>query len=113
MHFCTAANDFTDTVTSAESAARLRTGLQLTSVELIKVSSGGIVIPVATVETQSSSGGGGGISGGAVAGIVIGVVGGLAILGRESSPFQRHEHHVLSYVLPCAHASELTLSYKS
>ena len=56
----------------------------MTSVELIKVSSGGIVIPVATVETQSSSGGGG-ISGGAVAGIVIGVVAGLALLGRESS----------------------------
>ena len=59
-------------------------GLQVTSVELIKVSNGGIVIPVATVETEASSGGGG-ISGGAIAGIVVGVIGGLALLGRESS----------------------------
>jgi len=53
-------------------------------VGLIKVSNGGIVIPVATVETQASSGGGG-ISGGAIAGIIVGVIGGLALLGRESS----------------------------
>ena len=56
----------------------------MTSVGLIKVSNGGIVIPVATVETQASSGGGG-ISGGAIAGIVVGVIGGLALLGREST----------------------------
>ena len=54
--------------------------------ELIQVSNGGIVIPVATVVTQSS-GGGGGISGGAIAGIVMGVIGGLALIGRASTLF--------------------------
>ena len=63
---------------------RLLAGFQVTSVELIKVSNGGIVIPVATVETQSSSGGSG-ISGGAIGGIVVGVIGGLALVGRKPS----------------------------
>ena len=68
------------------------TGLQVTSVELIKVNAGGIVIPVATVETQTSSSGGG-ISGGAIAGIIIGVFGGLALLGRKSADI-RFAHSV-------------------
>jgi len=73
-------------------------GLQVTSVGLIRVSNGGIVIPVATVETQASSGGGG-ISGGAIAGIVVGVLGGLALLGREST--------IVTTSLLCLHVGSL------
>ena len=73
-------------------------GFQVTAVELIQVSNGGIVIPVATVVTESS-GGGGGISGGAIAGIVVGVIGGLALIGRESDLPRRPHYAVLS--LPC------------
>jgi hypothetical protein len=84
-----------------DSRVPLVAGFQVTSVELIQVSNGGIVIPVATIETQSS-GGGGGISGGAVAGIVVGVIGGLALIGRESILPLRFSHALLR--LPCVHA---------
>lgn len=97
MHFHIPASESNGFCPFADFNSCQPAGLQLTSVELIKVSSGGIVIPVATVETQSS-GGGSGISGGAIAGIIIGVVGGLALLGRESSPSPAWFPRAFSYL---------------
>ena len=69
-------------LTFIHSAVSHAVGFAVASVQLVRTANGGITVPSVSAPAPSPSPSGGGISGGAIAGIIVGVIALLLVAGE-------------------------------